>query len=76
MKRKEEKTMSELKGQLLAMILTLAAFGTIAAVLIPTFQKSAKEVDREITITDSNSISNVKGSTANMFEIKEMKSFL
>ena len=36
--------MSELKGQLLAMILTLAAFGTIAAVLIPTFQKSAKEV--------------------------------
>ncbi|MCI7068469.1 MAG: hypothetical protein MR990_02175 [Mollicutes bacterium] len=61
--------MSELKGQLLAMILTLAAFGTIAAILIPTFQKSAKEVDREITITDSNSISNVKGSSANMFEI-------
>lgn len=54
--------MSELKGQLLAMIITLAAFGTIAAVLIPTFQKSAEAVNRNITVDDSGSISNVAAS--------------
>ncbi len=56
MKRKEEKEMSELKGQLLAMILTLAAFGTIAAILIPAFTKSAESVNKQISVTDSGSI--------------------
>lgn len=54
--------MSELKGQLLAMIITLAAFGTIAAILIPTFQKSAEAVDRNITVDDSGVIKNTSAS--------------
>ncbi len=48
--------MSELKGQLLAMILTLAAFGTIAAILVPTFTKSAEAVNKQISVNDSGSI--------------------
>ena len=60
--------MSELKGQLLAMIITLAAFGGIAAALIPTFKKSADAVDRQITVDDSGSISNTAAS-AKMLDI-------
>lgn len=52
--------MSELKGQLLAMIITLAAFGAIAAVLVPTFTESAKAVDKKITVNDSGVITTAK----------------
>ncbi len=43
--------MSELKGQLLGMILVLAIFGAMAAVLVPTFQNMANRVESEASVT-------------------------
>lgn len=48
--------MSELKGQLLGMILVLAAFGTILGILIPSFKKSAEAVNKDITTDASGSV--------------------
>ncbi|MCQ2797009.1 MAG: type II secretion system GspH family protein [Bacilli bacterium] len=45
--------MSELKGTLLTMVLVIAVFGIIAAVLIPAFQQSAQDVASQITISSS-----------------------
>lgn len=49
--------MSELKGQLLGMVLVLAAFGTILGILIPSFKKSAESVNKNITADPSGSVS-------------------
>ncbi|MCQ2800119.1 MAG: hypothetical protein MJ228_05145 [Bacilli bacterium] len=46
--------MSELKGQMLSMILTLAAFGAIAGALIPAFQESAKTAGKAVTAVDDS----------------------
>lgn len=54
--RKGGKFMSELKGQLLGMILTLAAFGVIAAALVPAFKSSAESVNKQISVNDSGSV--------------------
>lgn len=43
--------MSELKGQLLGMILVLAIFGAMAAVLVPTFQNMANRVESEASVS-------------------------
>ena len=48
--------MSELKGQLLGMILVLAAFGTILGILIPSFQKSAEAINKQIDVDGSGSV--------------------
>ena len=48
--------MSELKGQLLGMILVLAAFGTILGILIPTFATSAEAVNKNITVDANGSV--------------------
>lgn len=48
--------MSELKGQLLGMVLVLAAFGTILGILIPSFKKSAENVNKNITADPSGSV--------------------
>lgn len=46
--------MSELKGQMLGMVLTLAAFGAIAGALIPTFQESAASAGKAVQDVSSN----------------------
>lgn len=56
--------MSELKGQLLAMILTLAAFGTVAAILIPTFTSSANAVNKTITVDSTGKITNTQAASS------------
>ena len=52
--------MSELKGQLLGMILVLAAFGTILGILIgiliPAFATSAEAVNKNITVDANGSV--------------------
>ena len=48
--------MSELKGQLLGMILVLAAFGTILGILIPAFAASAEAVNKNITVEANGSV--------------------
>ncbi len=48
--------MSELKGQLLGMILTLAAFGVIAAALVPAFKSSAESVNKQISVNENGSV--------------------
>ena len=48
--------MSELKGQLLGMILVLAAFGTILGILIPAFATSAEAVNKNITVEANGSV--------------------
>jgi len=48
--------MSELKGQMLGMILVLAAFSTIFAVLMTSFKKSAENVSKQIEVSDSGSL--------------------
>lgn len=48
--------MSELKGQMLGMILVLAAFSTIFAVLMSSFQQSAENVAKQIDVDDSGSL--------------------
>lgn len=45
--------MSELKGTLLTMVMVIAIFGVIAAVLIPAFQSSANEVASQIALESS-----------------------
>ena len=52
--------MSELKGQLLAMVLTLAAFGAIAAVLIPAFKNSANSVAKNVQVDSNGSVTETK----------------
>lgn len=52
--------MSELKGQLLAMVLTLAAFGAIAAVLIPAFKSSADSVAKNVEVDANGNVSETK----------------
>jgi len=46
--------MSELKGQMLGMVLTLAAFGAIAGALIPTFQETAKSAGKQVESVATN----------------------
>ncbi len=48
--------MSEIKGQLLGMILVLAAFGTILAILIPGFETAAKNVNKNISVDNSGTV--------------------
>lgn len=48
--------MSELKGQLLGMVLVLAAFGAILGILIPAFAASAEAVNKEITVEANGSV--------------------
>ncbi len=48
--------MSELKGQLLGMILTLAAFGVIAAAVVPAFKKTADSVNSQINVDASGNV--------------------
>lgn len=48
--------MSELKGQLLGMVLVLAAFGAILGILIPAFTASAEAVNKEITVEANGSV--------------------
>jgi type II secretory pathway pseudopilin PulG len=56
--------MSEIKGQLLGIVLVLAVFGVISGVLISAFQNSANKIKDEIEkidgkqLTDSNEDSN------------------
>ncbi|MCQ2815293.1 MAG: hypothetical protein MJ227_03285 [Bacilli bacterium] len=49
--------MSEIKGQLLGVIIVLLIFGTIVGVLVPVFQKLAQKAKNEVTditeLTDS-----------------------
>ncbi len=48
--------MAELKGQLLGMVLVLAAFGAILGILIPAFAESAQAVNKEITVEANGSV--------------------
>lgn len=45
--------MSELKGQLLAMVITLGAFGAISGILITSFTNSANNVSSKLEAADS-----------------------
>ncbi len=46
--------MSELKGQLLAMVITLGAFGAISGVLVGSFTKSAETVSSKLSAADNS----------------------
>ncbi len=48
--------MSELKGQLLGMVLVLAIFGALFGVLIPAFQKAAENVNNDITVNSNGTL--------------------
>ncbi len=48
--------MSEIKGQLLGMVLVLAAFGTILAILIPGFKTAANNVNKDIGVDNSGTV--------------------
>lgn len=45
--------MSELKGTLLTMVLVIAVFGIIAAVLVPAFRTTATDVASQITVSSA-----------------------
>lgn len=45
--------MSELKGQLLGMVLVLAVFGVVAAALVPAVQKTADQLESEMGVNVS-----------------------
>ena len=47
--------MSELKGQLLGMLLVLTVFGVMAAILVPQFKNAATSVAQNIGV-DSNGV--------------------
>ncbi len=49
--------MSELKGQLLGMILVLGIFGIIAGTLIPAFQNTAERLESEMDVNLSSQVS-------------------
>lgn len=49
--------MSELKGQLLGMILVLSIFGIIAGTLIPAFQNMATRLESEMDVNLSSQVS-------------------
>ncbi len=49
--------MSELKGQLLGMILVLSIFGIIAGTLIPAFQNTATRLESEMDVNLSSQVS-------------------
>lgn len=48
--------MSEIKGQLLGMVLTLAVFGTILGVLLPAFKTAANDVSGNIKADASGGV--------------------
>ncbi|MFA6755650.1 MAG: hypothetical protein WCR97_04000 [Bacilli bacterium] len=63
--------MSELKGQLLGLILVIAVFGVIAGALITAFQNSAKSVATKIEDTGESVIPTTESSTESNSLIKE-----
>ena len=46
--------MSEIKGQILGVVLVLAIFGAIGAVLVNSFTKSAESITGQMNNTDSS----------------------
>jgi type II secretory pathway pseudopilin PulG len=48
--------MSELKGQLLGMLLVLTVFGIMAGILVPKFTEAAKNVAENVSVTDSGAV--------------------
>jgi len=56
--------MSEIKGQLLGMVLVLSAFGVILGVLIPNFETAANNVSKTISVDSTGSVT-IKDQTTN-----------
>lgn len=50
--------MSEIKGQLLGMILVLSAFGVVLGILIPSFTDAANNVSKTISVDTNESVTN------------------
>lgn len=46
--------MSEIKGQILGVVLVLAIFGAIGTVLVSSFTQSAKDITGQMNNTDSS----------------------
>lgn len=49
--------MSEIKGQLLGMVLVLAIFGAIAGALVASFKKAADDVSKEVNVSTAQVVS-------------------
>ena len=54
--------MSEIKGQLLGIVLTVALFGIVSAALVVAFQNTSKKVAEEV---EKNTVEIPKASTEN-----------
>lgn len=52
--------MSEFKGQLLGIVLVIAAFAAIGTILVGAFETSATAIGSQITNVDSTSLLNVE----------------
>ena len=48
--------MSEIKGQLLGIVLTIAVFGVVLGVMVTAFQKVSKAVENQATSAINNAI--------------------
>lgn len=46
--------MSEIKGQLLGMLLVLSVFALVSGILYGTFRKTAQRIDKEVTSVIAN----------------------
>lgn len=52
--------MSELKGQLLGMILVLTIFGVLTAILVPSFKKAADSVGEQVAVDNEGNVETIK----------------
>ena len=63
--------MSEIKGQLLGIVLVIAVFGAIAGVLYTAFSSSAESVKTKMNITDIETNAGIKGASNALLTFQE-----
>ena len=63
--------MSEIKGQLLGIVLVIAVFGAIAGVLYAAFTTSAESVKTKMNITDIETNAGIKGAPKTLLTFQE-----
>ena len=54
--------MSEIKGQILGVVLVLAIFGAIGTVLVSSFTKSAQNIEKKMSEADTSLFPNTSNS--------------